>query len=181
MSTGTAPRDQRGGERERSPFTTGLIFDEWVRGGGHVTARVGGFMGDQHRLVIDTISGLDSGRRCYRLVGGVLVERTVGEVLPAVRKNLEGVPCVALIVLLLLLLLLLLLQHHADLSLARAGTIAPVHTQIEQVVKTLNETLEQKDKALNDFKVQHKIRIMGEDADEAPAAQPVPSNSGVLV
>lgn len=43
------------------------------------------------RLVINAISGLDSGRRCYRLVGGVLVERTVGEVLPAVRKNLEGV------------------------------------------------------------------------------------------
>ncbi len=49
--------------------------------------------GGGDRLVIDAVSGLDGSRRCYRLVGGVLVERTVGEVLPAVKKNLEGVLC----------------------------------------------------------------------------------------
>ncbi|ELR10901.1 prefoldin subunit 2, putative [Acanthamoeba castellanii str. Neff] len=100
---------------------------------------------NEHRLVIDAVSGLDAGRRCYRLVGGVLVERTVGEVLPAVRKNLEG---------------------------------------IEQILKTLNASLLQKDKALNEFKVQHKIRVMGEDEDEAPAPQAKSSSSsssGVLV
>ena len=31
---------------------------------------------------------LDGARRCFRMVGGVLVERTVGEVLPAVRENM---------------------------------------------------------------------------------------------
>ena len=36
------------------------------------------------------ISPMDSGRRCFRLVGGVLVERTVGEVLPAVERNRAG-------------------------------------------------------------------------------------------
>ena len=30
---------------------------------------------------------VDSNRTCYRLVGGVLIERTVGEVLPALQKN----------------------------------------------------------------------------------------------
>jgi prefoldin subunit 2 len=37
---------------------------------------------------------MDAGRRCFRLVGEVLVERNVGETLPAVEKNkgnLEGV------------------------------------------------------------------------------------------
>ena len=29
-------------------------------------------------------------RKCFRLMGGVLVERTVGEVLPAVNRNREG-------------------------------------------------------------------------------------------
>ncbi len=33
---------------------------------------------------------MDAGRRCFRLVGGVLVERTVGEVLPAVERNQAG-------------------------------------------------------------------------------------------
>mmetsp|Transcript_6405 Transcript_6405/g.9391 ORF Transcript_6405/g.9391 Transcript_6405/m.9391 type:complete len:128 (-) Transcript_6405:313-696(-) len=48
----------------------------------------------EHRLVEDTLKPLDSKRRAFRLVGGVLVERTVGEVLPSVagnRENLEGV------------------------------------------------------------------------------------------
>ncbi|KAA8527615.1 hypothetical protein F0562_034990 [Nyssa sinensis] len=29
-------------------------------------------------------------RRCYRMIGGVLVERTIKEVLPAVHRNKEG-------------------------------------------------------------------------------------------
>eukprot|EP01083_Nonionella_stella_P084729 234626_1 len=48
----------------------------------------------EHRLVEDALKPLDKNRRAFRLVGGVLVERTVGEVLPSVssnRANLEGV------------------------------------------------------------------------------------------
>jgi prefoldin subunit 2 len=30
---------------------------------------------------------MDAKRKCFRLVGEVLVERTVGEVFPAVKKN----------------------------------------------------------------------------------------------
>ena len=52
---------------------------------------------NEHALVVASMEKLEAGRRCFRLVSGVLVERTVGEVLPAVRKNLEGVrrpiPC----------------------------------------------------------------------------------------
>ncbi|WJX36431.1 Prefoldin subunit 2 [Trifolium repens] len=33
---------------------------------------------------------LDQSRRCYRMIGGVLVERTIKEVLPAVQRNKEG-------------------------------------------------------------------------------------------
>lgn len=33
---------------------------------------------------------MDPKRKCFRLIGGVLVERTVEEVLPAVQKNREG-------------------------------------------------------------------------------------------
>jgi prefoldin subunit 2 len=46
---------------------------------------------DEHRLVVETLSKLESERKAFRLVGGILVERSVGEVLPTVTRNAEGV------------------------------------------------------------------------------------------
>ncbi|KAK9768910.1 Cochaperone prefoldin complex subunit [Basidiobolus ranarum] len=46
---------------------------------------------EEHKLVIDTISPLDPERKCFRLVGGVLVERTVKDVLPALQTNQDGI------------------------------------------------------------------------------------------
>jgi len=46
---------------------------------------------NEHKLVIDALEPLDGNRRCFRMVGGVLVERTVNEVLPAVKANLEKI------------------------------------------------------------------------------------------
>lgn len=43
------------------------------------------------RLVIETLNEVEQGRKCFRMVGGVLVERTVAEVLPALQKNVESV------------------------------------------------------------------------------------------
>ncbi|KAG7028907.1 putative prefoldin subunit 2, partial [Cucurbita argyrosperma subsp. argyrosperma] len=45
----------------------------------------------EHSLVISAIEPLDPSRRCYRMIGGVLVERTIKEVLPAVQRNKEGI------------------------------------------------------------------------------------------
>eukprot|EP00569_Conticribra_weissflogii_P001768 CAMPEP_0171352032 /NCGR_PEP_ID=MMETSP0878-20121228/40448_1 /TAXON_ID=67004 /ORGANISM="Thalassiosira weissflogii, Strain CCMP1336" /LENGTH=126 /DNA_ID=CAMNT_0011857487 /DNA_START=273 /DNA_END=653 /DNA_ORIENTATION=+ len=42
---------------------------------------------NEHRLVEETLEPLDPDRRAFRLVGGVLVERTVKEVLPTVREH----------------------------------------------------------------------------------------------
>ncbi|XP_068635790.1 prefoldin subunit 2-like [Aristolochia californica] len=44
----------------------------------------------EHSLVMESIQPLDPTRRCYRMIGGVLVERTIKEVLPAVQRNKEG-------------------------------------------------------------------------------------------
>jgi len=49
------------------------------------------FEANEHRLVINTISSMDPDRKAFRLISGVLVEQTVGEVLPAVEQNLEGI------------------------------------------------------------------------------------------
>ena len=42
-------------------------------------------------LVLDTLKKHDPKRRCFRSVGGVLVERTVADVMPAVEYNAEQV------------------------------------------------------------------------------------------
>ncbi|XP_074979114.1 prefoldin subunit 2 [Caretta caretta] len=44
-----------------------------------------------YSLVIDTLREVDPTRKCYRMVGGVLVERTVKEVLPALESNKEQI------------------------------------------------------------------------------------------
>ena len=41
----------------------------------------------EHDLVIRTLQPLDGSRKCYRLFGDVLVERTVSEVLPSVQEQ----------------------------------------------------------------------------------------------
>ncbi len=46
---------------------------------------------NEHILVEDTLKPLDGGRRAYRLVGDVLVERTVAEVLPSITQNKNNV------------------------------------------------------------------------------------------
>lgn len=41
--------------------------------------------------MIDQLSTLEPERKAFRLIGGILVEKTVGEALPAVQQNYEGV------------------------------------------------------------------------------------------
>eukprot|EP00794_Sanderia_malayensis_P019214 gene19214-21138_t len=41
----------------------------------------------EHNTVIDTLKSVDGERKCFRSVGGVLVERTVKDVLPALENN----------------------------------------------------------------------------------------------
>ena len=41
----------------------------------------------EHELVLKTIAPMDAKRKCFRLVNDVLIERSVGEVMPAVQKN----------------------------------------------------------------------------------------------
>jgi len=47
-------------------------------------------------LVIEALKEVDGDRKCFRMVGGVLVERTVKDVLPAMLNNYEQVMTVML-------------------------------------------------------------------------------------
>lgn len=43
----------------------------------------------EHELFLDATKDLESTRKCQRMIGGVLVERTLGEVVPAIKQNIE--------------------------------------------------------------------------------------------
>ncbi|KAL2826806.1 prefoldin subunit 2 [Aspergillus cavernicola] len=45
---------------------------------------------EEHKLVIDTLDPLPQDRKCFRMVNGVLVERTVDDVLPSLKTNSDG-------------------------------------------------------------------------------------------
>ncbi|KAL2124575.1 hypothetical protein VTJ04DRAFT_940 [Mycothermus thermophilus] len=45
---------------------------------------------EEHKLVLETLEPLPGDRKCFRMINGVLVERTVQEVIPALRTNAEG-------------------------------------------------------------------------------------------
>jgi prefoldin subunit 2 len=40
--------------------------------------------------VLETLQPLPADRKCFRMINGVLVERTVNDVVPALRTNSEG-------------------------------------------------------------------------------------------
>ena len=41
--------------------------------------------------MIETLKEVEKDRKCFRMIGGVLVERTVAEVLPALEQNRDQV------------------------------------------------------------------------------------------
>jgi len=45
----------------------------------------------EHELVMAALKPLDPARKCFRMIGNVVVERTVAEVLPAVEKNRDQI------------------------------------------------------------------------------------------
>ncbi|GAB6019253.1 Prefoldin subunit 2 [Chamberlinius hualienensis] len=44
---------------------------------------------NEHNLVIETLKQVDGERKCYRMIGGVLVERRAKDILPALTSNQE--------------------------------------------------------------------------------------------
>ncbi|KAH0951371.1 hypothetical protein HN011_007010 [Eciton burchellii] len=44
---------------------------------------------NEHKIVIDTLKNVEPKRKCYRMIGGVLCERTVEDIMPALVTNKE--------------------------------------------------------------------------------------------
>mmetsp|Transcript_65900 Transcript_65900/g.190117 ORF Transcript_65900/g.190117 Transcript_65900/m.190117 type:complete len:142 (+) Transcript_65900:75-500(+) len=49
---------------------------------------------NEHSLVLKAFEKVEPTRRCFRMVGGVLVERTVAEIAPVVRQNQDKIKAV---------------------------------------------------------------------------------------
>lgn len=45
----------------------------------------------EHQLVLDAFKTVEPERKCFRLIGGVLVERTVKDIKPNLEENLVNV------------------------------------------------------------------------------------------
>ena len=48
------------------------------------------YRSSKYRLVLETLGPLPGERKCFRMINGVLVERTVKDVIPALETNSEG-------------------------------------------------------------------------------------------
>lgn len=46
--------------------------------------------GGVRRLVLETLGSVPKDRKCFRLINGILVERTVEEVVPVLQTNANG-------------------------------------------------------------------------------------------
>lgn len=109
-------------------------------------------------LVIETLREVDPTRKCYRMVGGILVERTVKEVLPALEGNREQVT-----------------PGQTPLHLQalpppnRPKTPLPFFSpKISKIIETLSQQLQSKGRELNEFREKHNIRLVGEDDPRQP-------------
>ncbi|ORX59009.1 Prefoldin beta-like protein [Hesseltinella vesiculosa] len=103
---------------------------------------------EEHKLVIDSISPLEPERKCFRMVGGVLVERTVKEVLPALETNYSGV------------------SGERDsygrffFGSVRAKLNFLFFLQIQQVIQSLLQSYKRKEQEFMEFQKKHNIQVV---------------------
>lgn len=58
-----------------------------------ISDKIGEMVGEkhEHELALEAMRKVEAGRPCFRLVGGVLVQRTAGEVIPSLEANLKNI------------------------------------------------------------------------------------------
>lgn len=98
---------------------------------------------------------MDPKRKCYRMVGGLLCERTVEDVMPALVTNKEQVRFVAS-------MLTYLFEAERGLSEYTAVT-SEMYFQLMKVIDALNDQVTKKGVEINEYKEKHNIRIKGQD------------------
>lgn len=117
------------------------------------------------RLVLSTISKMDAARKCYQLVGGVLVEKTIETVIPDVTFNRDRV----------------------RLCVVRcASLLSPLYAPLPQIsafVEQLTKTLQTKTAEINELqrKFGSSVGKVSDKGDGGDATESSRSSKGVLV
>ena len=146
-----------------------------------------------YSIVVDTLKTVDPDRKCFRMVGGVLVERTVKDVLPALEHNCKQVDSHTV---LQSLYTICVKGFHLEIHswwwgvwLSLGGwcitwKLETLVLQLSAVVDKLMEQLQQKGKELNEFREKHNIRVQeGRDSakSRSDASNEKEVSQGVLV
>lgn len=124
-----------------------------------------------NRLVIETLKDVAPERKCFRMVGGVLVERTVKDVLPALVNNKEQVKMFFHLVLIFVFLDILFL----------GCLILCFLFQMNKLVETLTKQLETKGNEINKYRERHNLKIKGEESKDMEKSSKDVKTGGVLV
>lgn len=89
MASDGTKSNPKGMTNERIFETFQTLRKEQVRFGNKISELE--FDLHEHKIVIDTLKEVDGDRKCFNMVGGVLYERTVKEVLPILISNQEQI------------------------------------------------------------------------------------------
>lgn len=127
----------------------------------------------EHDLVIKTLEGVDDGRKCFRLIGEVMVQRSKGEVLPEVVKNRENLASVRRRMVFCRVRCVRGVEASGKMTALPANAcwctesnwdvgnthLPPVRRCHMQLVKTYEEQLQEKQKEVLAFQKKYNIRI----------------------
>lgn len=123
-------------------------------------------------MVINALAKARPEQRCFRMVGDTLVERTVGEVLPAVQQNRDKVSFEFLNV------GDGFNVQHTDTSFH--NRVDPCRFQLAQIQEEYNAKIVEKGKEINRFKDEYGIQVKDDTLRvERPLGKP--ANESVLV
>ncbi len=116
----------------------------------------------EHGSVVKALTPLDSNRKCFRLIGGVLVERNVAEVLPAVKSNGEQIRMVSSVP----------FCHCAPRQTLPDPTDQDTQFFL-QIATTLEKQTRAKEKELVDFQEKYKIRLKVDSSTGTASSQQI--------
>ncbi|EAQ93293.1 hypothetical protein CHGG_01528 [Chaetomium globosum CBS 148.51] len=92
ISSRTSEWERPGSFGQPSPFYLQVQYSTYKNTLQQIAQKIGDVEqeAEEHKLVLETLEPLPGDRKCFRMINGVLAERTVKDVIPALRTTAEG-------------------------------------------------------------------------------------------